>query len=65
MVVRGGHHINVELGQYSEWPANCRHEMTFEVETYLSRRGSAVITQIKLYVLELDDDDSHNKATGS
>ena len=65
MVVRRGHHINVELGQYSEWSADSRHEMTFEVETYSSRRGSAAITQIKLYVLELDDDNSHNKATGS
>ena len=31
MVVRGGHQINVELGQYSEWSADCRHEMTIEV----------------------------------
>ena len=60
--VRGGHRVNVELGQYNIWCADHRHEMTFEVETYLRGRGSTTITQNKLYVLELDDDD---KATGS
>ena len=59
--VRGGHHVNVELGQYNEWSAN-RHDTTFKVETYLCGRGSAILTENKLYVLELDDDDN---ATGS
>lgn len=52
----------MELGQYNVWCADRRHEMTFEVETYLRGRDSTTITQNKLYVLELDDDD---KATGS
>jgi hypothetical protein len=62
--VRDGHHVNVELGQYNKWSPgrpSSRHEMTFEVETY-PRHGSALLTQNKLYVLELDDDDN---ATGS
>lgn len=54
--VRGGHHVIVELGQYNEWPAG-RHKTAFEVETHLCGRGSAVLTQNKLYVSELDDDD--------
>jgi len=59
--VRGGHHVNVELGQYNKRFASHR-EMTFEVEAYLRGRGSAVITENKLYVSELDYDD---RATGS
>ncbi|KAI0270961.1 hypothetical protein BGY98DRAFT_923254 [Russula aff. rugulosa BPL654] len=56
--VRGGHRVNVELGQYDEWSTiGRRRETTFEVETYLSGR----ITQ-KLYVLEMGDD---AKDTGS
>jgi hypothetical protein len=57
--VRGGHHVNVELGQYDydKWSA-LPNEMTFEVETYLLRGySSALLTQHKIYVLELDDDD--------
>lgn len=57
----GGHHVNLELGQYNEWSFGHRHETTFEVEIYLSGRGLVAITQNKLYVSEMDDDD---KATG-
>ena len=40
-------------GWYNEWSIICRrHEMTFEVETYLCGRGLD-----KSYVLELDEDD--------
>jgi hypothetical protein len=60
IAVRGGHYINVELGQYKMWSSDRHHEVTFEVGTYLRGR-SAAITQNRLYVLELDDDD---KATG-
>ena len=59
--VRGGHRVNVELGQYKKW-SDSRYEMTFEVGTYPRGRGSDELTQNRLYVLELDDDD---KVTGS
>jgi hypothetical protein len=49
--VRGGHHVNVELGQYDESSAD-RHNTTLKIKTYLHGHGSAVLTENKLYVFE-------------
>jgi len=56
IAVRGGQRVNVELGQYDRW-SDSRHEMSFEVESYPRPRGSDELTQNRLYVKVLDDND--------
>jgi len=56
IAVRGGHRINIELGQGSERIFADRRNISFEFQTYLS--GPVVITDNELYILELDDDEA-------
>ena len=55
--VRGGHRVNVELGQCYRY-SDSSHEMTFEVENYPRPSVSDVFPHNKLYVKVLDDDDA-------